>query len=133
MVPAKTNEDRTTRLYCWSILAPTLSCCNQSKYFTLWTIHWTDPITFIRRTAYHTSHTFVTMYCTFFTAVFLFHCDYCCMHSLLHHTQRILFEILLNQTEIRLYLPFFDWYGTKRTLSVWLQIKWKMILIFGLI
>ena len=26
-------------------------------------------------------------------------------------------EILLNQTEIRLYLPFSDWFGTKRTVS----------------
>ena len=41
-------------------------------------------------------------------------------------TQRNLFEILLNQTEIRLYLPFFDWFGTKRT-SVWFQINWKMV------
>ena len=27
-------------------------------------------------------------------------------------TQRNLFEILSNQTEIRLYLPFSDWFGT---------------------
>ena len=33
-------------------------------------------------------------------------------------TQRNNFEILLNRTEIRLYLPLFDWFGTKRTLSV---------------
>ena len=33
-------------------------------------------------------------------------------------TQRNYFEILLNHTEIRLYLPFPDWYGTKRS-SVW--------------
>ena len=30
-------------------------------------------------------------------------------------TQRNLFEILLNQTEIRLYLPYSNWFGTKRT------------------
>ena len=36
-------------------------------------------------------------------------------------TQRNLFEILLNQTEIGLYLPFSDWFGTKRT-SFWFQI-----------
>ena len=29
--------------------------------------------------------------------------------------QKNLFEILLNQTEIRLYLPFSDWFSTKRT------------------
>ena len=29
-------------------------------------------------------------------------------YSVRHHTQRILFEILLNQTEIRLYVPFSD-------------------------
>ena len=35
-------------------------------------------------------------------------------------------EILLNQTEIRLYLPFSDWLGAKRT-SVWFQINRKMV------
>ena len=35
-------------------------------------------------------------------------------------------EILLNQTEIRLYLQFSDWLETKRT-YVWFQINWKMI------
>ena len=34
------------------------------------------------------------------------------------YTQRNLFKILLNQTNIRLYLPVSDWFGTKRT-SVW--------------
>ena len=29
--------------------------------------------------------------------------------------QRIFFEILINQTEIRLYLPLSDWFGSKRT------------------
>ena len=41
-------------------------------------------------------------------------------------TQRYLFEILLNQTEIRLYLPFSDWFWTKRT-SVWFQINRKIV------
>ena len=41
-------------------------------------------------------------------------------------TQRNLFEILLNQTEIWLYLPFSDWFGTKRT-SVWFQINRIMV------
>ena len=42
-------------------------------------------------------------------------------------THRIFFfEILLNQTEIKLYLPFSDWFGTKRT-SVWFQINRKMV------
>ena len=35
-------------------------------------------------------------------------------------------EILLNQTEIRLYLPFSDWFGTKQT-YVWFQINRRMI------
>ena len=31
-------------------------------------------------------------------------------------TQRVIFcEFLLNRTEIKLYLPLFDWFGTKRT------------------
>ena len=38
------------------------------------------------------------------------------------HTQRNIFEILSNQTEIRLYLPYNDWFGTKRT-SVLFQIN----------
>ena len=42
------------------------------------------------------------------------------------YTNRSLFEILLNKTEIRLYLPFFDWFGTKWT-SVWIQINRKMV------
>ena len=42
-------------------------------------------------------------------------------------TQKNLSEILLNRTEIRLYLPFPDWFGTKRTLSVWCQINEKMV------
>ena len=33
-------------------------------------------------------------------------------------TQRSLFQILLNETEIGLYLPCTDWFRTKRTLSV---------------
>ena len=32
--------------------------------------------------------------------------------------QRNIFEILLNQTELRLHLPFSDWLGTKRTVSI---------------
>ena len=43
--------------------------------------------------------------------------SHCCPHTL-----RTLFEILLKQTEISLYLPFFDLFGTKRT-SVWIQIN----------
>jgi len=42
------------------------------------------------------------------------------------YTQRNLFEILLNQTEIRLYSPFSDWFGTKR-ISVWFQINRKIV------
>ena len=44
----------------------------------------------------------------------------------LFYTQRNLFKILSNQTEIRLYLLFSDWFGTKRTF-VWFQINLKMI------
>ena len=39
------------------------------------------------------------------------------------YTQKNLFEFLLNQTEIRLYLSFSDWFETKRT-SVW-NIYWR--------
>ena len=41
------------------------------------------------------------------------------------HIQRNLFEILLNQPKIRLYLPFSSWFRSKRT-SVWIKINWKM-------
>ena len=37
------------------------------------------------------------------------------------HLDNLHREILLNQTEIRLYLPCADWFGSKRT-SVWIQI-----------
>ena len=40
--------------------------------------------------------------------------------------KRNLFKILLNQTEIRLYLPFSEWFGTKRT-AVWFQLNRKMV------
>ena len=42
------------------------------------------------------------------------------------HTQKNLFEILINQPEIRLYLPFSDWFGIKR-MSVWFQINRIMV------
>ena len=42
------------------------------------------------------------------------------------YTQWIFFEIILNKTEIGLYLPFSDWFGTKRT-SVWFKINQKML------
>ena len=45
---------------------------------------------------------------------------------LLCYTKRIFFEILLNQSEIRLYLPFSDWFWTKRK-SVWFKINQKMV------
>ena len=40
--------------------------------------------------------------------------------------REIIFQILLNNTDIRLYLPFSDWFETKRT-SVWFQINRKMV------
>ena len=42
------------------------------------------------------------------------------------YTQRNLSKILLNQTEIRLYLPISTWFRTKRT-SDWFQINCKMV------
>ena len=42
------------------------------------------------------------------------------------YTHRNLFEILLNQPQIRLYLPFSDWYGSKR-MSVWIHINREMV------
>ena len=42
------------------------------------------------------------------------------------YAQRNLFEILLNHTELRLYLPFSDWFGTKWT-SVWFQINRQIV------
>ena len=42
------------------------------------------------------------------------------------YTQGNHFEILLNQTEIRLYLPFFEWFGAKRTF-VWFQFNLEMV------
>ena len=42
------------------------------------------------------------------------------------HTQRNIFEILLNQTEMRLSLPFSDWFGSKRK-SIWFKINRKIV------
>ena len=42
------------------------------------------------------------------------------------YTQRNLFQISLNQTEIKLYSLCTDWFGSKRK-SVWIQINWKML------
>ena len=41
--------------------------------------------------------------------------DYGYKEGVTQYTQRNIFEILLNQTEIGLYLPCTDWFGTKRT------------------
>ena len=41
------------------------------------------------------------------------------------HTEKF-FWILLNQSKIRLYLPFSDWFGSKRN-SVWIQFNRKMV------
>jgi len=35
-----------------------------------------------------------------------------CTESCVVHIREFFFEILLNQTKIRLYLPFYDWFGT---------------------
>ena len=43
-----------------------------------------------------------------------------------HYIPRNFFKILLNQTEIRLYLPCTGWFGSKR-MSVWIQINRKMV------
>ena len=43
-----------------------------------------------------------------------------------HYTQINLFGILLSQPEIRLYLLFSDWFGTKWT-SVWFKINRRMV------
>ena len=42
------------------------------------------------------------------------------------HTQRIFFQILLNQPKIRLYLPCINLFGNKRTF-VWFKINRKMV------
>ena len=48
--------------------------------------------------------------------------------TLLRFTHReIFFEILLNQTEIWLYLLFSEWFRSKRTVSVWIQIDRKIV------
>ena len=41
-------------------------------------------------------------------------------------SQTNIFEILLNQPEVRLYLLFSDWFGSKWT-SVWIQINRKIL------
>ena len=52
-----------------------------------------------------------------------------------HYTQRNLFEILFNQTEIRLHLPLSDRFETKRT-TVWfrayMQLSMKLCILASL-
>ena len=43
------------------------------------------------------------------------------------YTHRIFFEILLNQTEISLFLPFFRLIWNSKQMSVWFQINRKMV------
>ena len=43
------------------------------------------------------------------------------------YTRRIFFEILLNQTEIRLYLPFSDLFETERTCAFVFRINRRMV------
>ena len=50
----------------------------------------------------------------------------CLWHTHARTHREIFSEILLNQIEMRLYLPFSDRYGTKRK-SVWFQIDQKMV------
>ena len=45
-------------------------------------------------------------------------------------TQRNIFEILLYQTEIRLYLPFSDWFGTTNVQNYPRQTKFGLLLQF---
>ena len=45
-------------------------------------------------------------------------------------THRELYQFmcsLLNQTQIRMYIPLSDWFGTKQTVSVWFQINRIMV------
>ena len=44
-------------------------------------------------------------------------------------TQRFFFEILLNQTEIRFYLPISDWFGTQQTDSVRLLFQFNRFMV----
>ena len=44
------------------------------------------------------------------------------------YTQRYFFEILLNQTEIRLYFPFSDRFGSERKSVEWRKVKTGTIL-----
>ena len=46
-------------------------------------------------------------------------------NALLAHTEKF-FETLLNQSEIRLYLTFSDWFGTKR-IYIWFKINRKVV------
>ena len=59
---------------------------------------------------------------------FIFWVEFFLQNSSIEHryTQRNLFEILLNQTEIWLHVSFSEWFGSKRK-SVWIQISQKMV------
>ena len=58
--------------------------------------------------------------------IYLYIYIYIYRYILAYRTQRNLFEILFNQPEVKLYLPFSDWFGTKLT-SVWFRINRKLV------
>ena len=63
--------------------------------------------------------------CRFFSSQML-HYSHSSANVKIWCTRRNIFQILLNRTELRLYLPFSDWFETKRT-SVWFQIDRKIV------
>ena len=94
-----------------------------SAYFVVWMYEACNKVYFVVYSVY------LVVYRVFYVAG-IYRCfrgvNYRSIKQNPFYTQRNLFEILLWQTKIRLYLPFFDWCGTKRT-SVWFKINRCMV------
>ena len=58
--------------------------------------------------------------------IYIWTSSVCRKNFALSYTQKNLFEILLNQPEIRLCLPFSNWFGSKPT-SILIKINRKMV------
>ena len=96
-----------------------INCPRELRLSAWWGQNWGDPLNPLNK---------MVLWCP---RGFRGNLDYSCLtgdsYSLSDsYTLRNIFEILLNQPEIRLYLPHSDWFGTKRT-SVWFHINRKMV------
>ena len=148
MLVAKTNEDQTTSrkaLLMWKNIPNYYHTCRVLKVITVKLGQCTQILwgNFHCKRNVRSSHVYPGKLTSFYKGSLKYatHSPFqilsdCCQFSeisvtvvrtrFFRYTQRNFFEILLNQTKIRLYFRFSDCFGTKRT-SVWFQINRRMV------